>query len=190
YFFSDIEDVQQNSTNADGPGLEFPVKNSGDAEIQGLEFELSWLPLDGLTLFASGALMDGEYTRLNEDSDAFKSTFSFGVQPQTPQTPDYAINIGFDYTYDFQQQYLGALSFGLDYYEIDDYITSASNEFHNSGWDMLNGYISLGIGDNWTLKLTGKNLSDEDNITSGSRGLGGFIIMAPVEYLFTVTYQM
>jgi iron complex outermembrane receptor protein len=190
YFFSDIEDIQQNSTNAEGPGLEFPVKNSGDAEIQGLEFEISWLPLDGLNLFASGSLMDGEYTRLNEDSDAFKSTFNFGVQPETPQTPDYAINLGFAYTYDFNQQWLSELSFGLDYYEIDEYITSASNEFRNSGWDQLNGFISLGLGDNWSLKLTGKNLTDEDNITSGSRGLGGFIVMAPVEYLFTVTYEM
>ena len=190
YFFSDIEDVQQNSTNAEGPGLEFPVKNSGDAEIQGLEFELSWLPLQGLTLFASGSLMDGEYKNLNEDSDAFKSTFNFGVQPETPQTPDYAINVGFDYTYDFNQSVLGALSFGMDYYEIDDYITAASNEFHNSGWDQLNGYISLGLADHWTLKLTGKNITDEDNVTSGSRGLGGFVILAPVEYLFTVTYEM
>jgi iron complex outermembrane receptor protein len=190
YFFSDIEDVQQNSTNEDGPGLEFPVRNSGDAEIQGLEFELSWLPLDGLTLFASGTLMDGEYTRLNEDSDAFKSTFLYGVQPQTPQTPDYAFNVGFDYTYDFGQQFVRELSFGLDYYEIDEYITAASNDFRNKGWDQLNGYISLGVGDHWTLKVTGKNLSDEDNVTSGSRGLGGFVVAAPVEYLFTVTYDM
>ena len=190
YFFSDIEDIQQNSTSDDGPGLEFPVENSGDAEIQGLEFEISWLPLDGLTLFASGALMDGEYTRLNPDSAAGKAMDSFGVAPQTPQTPDYAINVGFDYSYDFGQGFVRDISFGLDYYEIDEYITAATNDFRNLGWDQLNGYIAMGLGENWTLKLTGKNITDEDNVTSGSRGLGGFIIMAPVEYLFTVTYEM
>ena len=190
YFFSDITDIQQNVTSDSGPGLEFPVQNSGDAEIQGLEFELSWLPLDGLNLFASGSLMDGEYKNLNPNSAAAKAPAAYGVQPQTPQTPDYAINVGFDYTYDFGQRFVRDLSFGMDYYEIDEYVTAATNDFLNKGWDQLNGYISLGVGDNWTLKLTGKNITDEDNVTSGSRGLGGFIVMAPVEYLFTVTYEM
>jgi hypothetical protein len=45
-------------------------------------------------------------------------------------------------------------------------------------------------GDIWELKLTGKNLTDEDNFPSGSRSLGAFVNMAPVEYMFTVTYQL
>jgi len=38
--------------------------------------------------------------------------------------------------------------------------------------------------------LTGKNLGDKANVTSGSRGLGGFIYLPPREYLFTVTYSL
>ena len=83
-----------------------------------------------------------------------------------------------------------SLSFGLDYYEIDDYITAATNDFHNSGWDMTNGFIKLNLADNWELKLTGKNITDERIITSGSRGLGGFVYLYPEEYLFSVTYRM
>jgi len=45
------------------------------------------------------------------------------------------------------------------------------------------GRFSDRLGDNWELKLTGKNLTDEDNFSSGSRSLGGFINMAPVEYM-------
>ena len=42
YFFSEIEDIQQNSTaGSDDGSFEFPVQNSGDAEIQGLEFEIT-----------------------------------------------------------------------------------------------------------------------------------------------------
>jgi len=192
YYYSEIEDIQQNATVTDEDGNEsFPVQNSGDAVIQGLEFELSAVPVDGLNLFLSGtAFTDGKFENTRPGSAADQAQFLYGVPAVPPQTPDYSFNVGFNYTYDFGMAYLGALSFGMDYYEIDDYITAATNEFHNDGWDTLNGYISLGIGDNWELKFTGKNITDEDNIPSGSRGLGGFVVNAPAEYLFTVTYQL
>ena len=84
----------------------------------------------------------------------------------------------------------GELSFGLDYYDIDEYVTAATNDFLNEGWDQWNGFIRVDMLDNWELRLTGKNLGDEDNITSGSRGLGGFITSPPREYLFQVTYRL
>ncbi len=190
YFFSDIGDVQQNSTDASSEALEFPVENSGDAEIQGFEFELTAVPVDGLNLFLSGSLMDGEYTRLNPTSSAAAARVIYGVEPQTPQTPDYMVNIGFDYTFDFPTDVLGDFSFGFDYYEIDNYITASTNDFFNSGWDQWNGFVSLDIAENWQLQFTGKNLADDVNHTSGSRGLGGGIYLPPREFLFTVTYQM
>lgn len=192
YFYSEIEGLQQNSTviNEDGnPG--FPVQNSGDAEIQGLEFEITAVPVDGLNLFLTGtAFTDGKFKNLRVGSAAETAEFLFGVPATTPQTPDFSYNVGFDYTYDFGKQYLSSVSFGMDYYEIDEYITAATNEFLNTGWDQLNGFISADITENWQVKLTGKNLTDEDNVTSGSRGLGGFILTAPVEYMLTVRYQM
>ncbi|MAF84738.1 MAG: hypothetical protein CL797_11655 [Chromatiales bacterium] len=200
YYFSDIEDIQQNSTvDLGGGNLAFPVQNSGDVEIQGLEFEITAVPVDGLNLFVSGtAFTDGEYQNLRAScgplatqpegcSAAERATYLYGVPAETPQTPDFTYNIGFDYTMDMP---FGDLSFGMDYYDMDDYITSATNDFHNSGWEIFSGFIAASIGDNWKLKLTGKNLADDDNITTGSRGLGGFITMAPVEYMFTATYQL
>jgi iron complex outermembrane receptor protein len=188
YFFSDIEDVQQNATVV-GAGFEFPVENSGDAEIQGLEFEVIAVPLDGLNVFVSGSLMDGEYENLNPNSAAAAARTVYGVEPDTPQTPDYTITVGFDYTFDFPGDTIGDMSFGADYYEIDDYITAATNDFYNSGWDIWNGYVSADIGDNWEVKFSGKNLADDHIVTSGSRGLGGFILLPSREFLFTVTYR-
>ena len=189
YFFSDIEDIQQNATDTSSGGFEFPVENSGDAEIQGLEFELSAVPVDGLNLFLSGTFMDGKFTRLNANSSAGTAFERLGVQPQTPQTPDFVFNVGFDYTIDVDGGLVDNVAFGMDYYKIDDYVTAATNDFFNSGWDQLNGFISVGFGENWELTLTGKNITDETNITSGSRGLGGFIFMKPVEYLFSISYR-
>lgn len=189
YFFADIEEIQQNATVV-GAGFEFPVQNSGDAEIKGLEFEITAVPAPGLNIFLSGSLLDGEYTRLNPNSAAAAARITLGVEPLTPQTADYAINVGFDYTFDWPGEVIDDVSFGLDYYEIDDYITSATNEFFNSGWDTLNGFVSVGFGENWRLRLSGKNLADDTIVTSGSRGLGGFIFLPPREVLLTLTYRM
>ncbi|TDJ45495.1 MAG: TonB-dependent receptor, partial [Gammaproteobacteria bacterium] len=202
YYYSDIEDLQQNATVVDENGNQsFPVQNSGDATIQGLEFEISAVPVEGLNLFLSGtAFTDGKFTTLQEGcgppdepegcSAAAQAQYLFGVPAETPQTPDYSYNIGFDYTFDFRQKYLGAVTFGMDFYKIDSYITAATNEFRNTGWDTLNGYIAADITDNWRVKLSGSNLTDEDNVTTGSRGLGGFILLPPVQYLLQVTYSM
>ena len=189
YFFSDISDIQQNATDTSSGSLEFPVENSGDAEIQGLEFEITAVPIDGLTLFLNGALMDGKYKNLNENSAAFASTELYGVQPETPQTPDYTVSVGADYTFDMPGDLFGDFAIGADYYKIDNYITSATNDFNNSGWDIWNAYISQDFGDGFTLKLSGKNMADDFIVTSGSRGLGGFIVLPPREVLLSITYK-
>jgi iron complex outermembrane receptor protein len=191
YFFSDIDDIQQNSTDASVPGApEFPVENSGDAEIKGLEFEITAMPLSGLNLFLTGAFMDGKYTSLDPDSSAAAARVIFGVEPDTPQTPDYSFDIGFDYTLDFSGNLVRDLSFGADFYKTDDYIVAATNDFRNSGWYQWNAFISTSIADNWQLQLTAKNLGDETNVVSGSRNLGGFIYLPPREVMFTVTYRV
>ncbi len=192
YYFSDIQDIQQNATVTLPDGsLAFPVQNSGDAEIQGLEFEITAVPVDGLSVFFSGtAFTDGEYKNLRPGSAAANAPFLYGIsEAETPQTPDYSFNIGFDYSFDAPGDFVGDVTIGSDYYEIDDYMTSATNDFRSSGWDLWNAFISVDLGENWELKLTGKNLGDDDIVTSGSRGLGGFIMLPPSEYLLTATYN-
>jgi len=191
YFFSDIKDIQQNSTaGSDDGSFEFPVQNSGDSEIQGLEFEIVATPLDGLNLFLTGSLLDGEYTFLAPGSAPANSIADFGVDtPRTPQTPDYSINIGFDYGFEVPGDLFGYLSFGADLYKIDNYVTAATNEFRNSGWEQWNAYVAVDLGESWSVRLAGKNLADEFIITSGSRGLGGLVSLPPREVLFTVDYR-
>jgi iron complex outermembrane receptor protein len=186
YFYSEIEDIQQNATDSSSPSPEFPVQNSGDATIQGLEFEITAVPVENLNIFIAGSLMDGEYDNLDPLSAAFAATALYGVEPQTPQTPDYTISIGADYTFPV----LDGLTIGADYYKTDDYITAATNDFRNDGWDIWNAFISLDINENTELKVTGKNLADDFIITAGSRGLGGFISLPPREILFSVIFRM
>ncbi|MDJ0928589.1 MAG: TonB-dependent receptor [Gammaproteobacteria bacterium] len=190
YFFMDVEDIQQNATvTLPGGGTAFPVQNSGDAEIQGLEFELSAVPVDGLNIWLNGSLLDGKYKNLRAGSAAANAPTDWGVKPTPPQLPDYVFDIGFDYTIDIGEGFFSDVTFGADFYKIDNYVTAATNDFFNSGWDQLNGFIAVGIGENWEIKAVGRNLTDEVNVTSGSRALGGYIVMSPREYLFQISYR-
>jgi outer membrane receptor protein involved in Fe transport len=54
-----------------------------------------------------------------------------------------------------------------------------------------NAFVGLDLGDNWSVRAQVKNFTDDDTITTGSRGfLGGFIPVRPREYLFSVSYSM
>ncbi|MDX2458760.1 MAG: TonB-dependent receptor, partial [Gammaproteobacteria bacterium] len=112
----------------------------------------------------------------------------YGVKAVPPQVADYTVTVGFDYSIDFTESL--AASFGADYYKTDDYMTAATNDFHNDSWDLINAFVGMDFGDNWNVRLTGKNLGDETVVVSGSRSLGGFVYLPPREYLFQINYRM
>ncbi|MFW2404992.1 MAG: TonB-dependent receptor [Gammaproteobacteria bacterium] len=190
YFFSDIKDIQQNATVDLGGGqVGFPVQNSGDAEIQGLEYEITWSPLDSLNVFLIGNFLDGEYKNLVDDSAAGQAESEFGVPAIPPQVPDFTVTIGFDYAFEMPGNFFGETKFGMDYYKTDDYVSSATNDFYNDGWDMLNGFVAIQFADKWEARLSGKNLADDVIVVSGSRALGGFVWLPPQEILFQIFYR-
>ena len=191
YYIADISDATYNSRvpNPDDPNLppSFPVTNAGDVTIQGLEFELTWVASDNLSLFLSGATADGTFDRLDPTSAPALAPILYGVQPQTPQTPDLAFSVGLDFS---AQTSIGVLGFGLDYYWTDEYIVGATNDFLQTGWNRMNGYIALGFKDNWELRLSGRNLGDEATAPTGGRGLINQVYLPPRQYMLSLTYRM
>jgi iron complex outermembrane receptor protein len=187
YYYSDISDLTLNATVIVDGNPSFPVTNAGDAVIKGLEFEMTYVPTNELSFFLGGATADGEFKNLNPTAAPALAPEAYGVQPGTPQTPDLTLTVGVDYS---SETSFGTLGFGLDYYMTDDYITSATNDFIVSSYHRLNGYIALGFRDNWELRFSGKNLQDNADVTSGSRGLGGWIYLPPREFLVSLNYRM
>ena len=104
--------------------------------------------------------------------------------------PDYTFAFGSDWG--IPLAFAGGSRFGLgaDWFRTDEYVTAATNDFLASAYDRISAYTSLEVGANWELRFDVRNLTDEETIASGSRGLGGFIILPPREYLFSVTYRL
>ncbi len=187
YYYSDITDLTLNATVVVNGNPTFPVTNAGDVVIQGLEFEATWVPTDNLSLFLSGATADGEFKNLNPTAAPALAPVSFGVQPQTPQTPDLTLSLGLDYN---AETSFGEWGFGVDYYWTDDYITAATNDFVVKAYDRLNAYAKIGFAENWEVRASVKNIQDDADVTSGSRGLGGWIYLPPREYFLSINYRM
>ncbi|MBT8443301.1 MAG: TonB-dependent receptor, partial [Gammaproteobacteria bacterium] len=123
-------------------------------------------------------------------SSAGQAQGLYGLPAEPPQVPDYTVTIGFDYVFEMPGNFFGATSFGVDYYKIDSYMTAATNDFRNSGWDTVNGFVGIKFADDkWEARLSGKNLADDVIVVSGSRGLGGFVWLPPREILFQVFYR-
>ena len=190
YFVAKADDLALNATvtNPDGT-VAFPVQNSGEATIKGLEAEITAVASDNLTLFLSGTFaMDGKYDKLNPTSSPANAPAAFGVKPVVPQTPDFSFTVGFDFGID---NTYGRTTFGADWFTTDDYITAATNDFKVKGYSTGNAYVNHAFNNNWSARLSVKNFTDEYVITTGSRGfLGGFIPLRPREYMVTFNYKM
>jgi iron complex outermembrane receptor protein len=191
YFHATIEDLALNATVEIAPGLfDFPVQNAGEATIQGLEFEVTAVPLEGLTLFLTGALLDGEYDELNPLSAPAMAPSDFGVEPEPPQVPDYSFTAGFDWNVPLILGGRDAVfKLGGDYFRTDDFITAATNDFRASAYDRISAYTALELGDHLEFRFDMRNLTDEETIATGSRALGGFVLLPPREWMASIRYR-
>ncbi len=189
YYYAKVDDLALNATVITNGAASFPVQNAGKATIQGLEFEITAVPVDGLTLSLSGtALTDGKYDSVRAGSAPANAPANLGVTANPPQLPDYSFTLGFDYS---RPVSFGAVKFGADWFQTGDYITSATNDFLVKGYGQGNAFIGADIGEQWSVKAQVKNFTDEDDFTTGSRGfLGGFIPLRPREYMVSVSYKL
>jgi iron complex outermembrane receptor protein len=189
YFMSRTEDAQLNAT-VNG-GASFPVQNAGDVNVDGLETEITWVPVDGLTIFANAAFMDGEFKNLNPNAAPAQSVVLFNnPNPGVPQTPDYTYTVGFDYRTPLPFGAGSELMLGANYFSSDEYFVGSTNDFIISAYDRTDAYIGLSYGENWEARLAARNLTDETDIISGSRALGGFIYLPQREWMLSLTYRM
>ena len=190
YFWADIRDLTANAT----VGFSFPVTNVGDAAVHGFELDLTAVPVENLTVFWNATFQHGSYGTLDPGSAPAQAPAKWGVHARVPQVPSYAYTVGFDYAVPIPLGTDGKFRIGGDWFRTDDYVTSATNDFVASAYDRLNGFVGLDFDANWSVRLGVTNITDHEDITSGSRstpgaGLGGFIILPPREYLLSVNYR-
>lgn len=152
-FFMDYVDLQVEQTNA--ACLCNLTENAADAEISGVEAELTIAASDNFIITVSGSALNTEYVDFLEASGVDSS----GNQLQ--RTPELQYSIGLDYTAEIGS-YGRALNFYLNYAWQDELFWQPANVNREDSYGLIDGRISFAPeGAPWRVSIWGKNLSDE-----------------------------
>ncbi len=158
-FFIDWEDLQ---TATFDPATPFAVvRNAGEAEIIGIEFDVSATPVDGFYLNLSGSFQNAEYA---SDVPGNDPDVPFAKDGQSiPNVPDFQFGAIAEYSW----QAFGGTEATIrgDWSFQDDRIifpNDPANDIKLDSFHLLGARIGLD-GDNWSVALFVKNLLDEDN---------------------------
>ncbi len=110
-FFSDIEDLQ--TSRFDPTNVSFLVftDNVGDAEIKGVDGDITWLATDNLILDASFSLLDTELTSVNSELAGIAPP----VGSELPYSASFSGNIRARYFYEMDNGLTGFVNGSLVY---------------------------------------------------------------------------
>lgn len=164
-FSTDYDDLQVQRVES----VVAQTVNAAKASITGAEIEFVWS-------FASGFSIDGFVSLLDAEYDDFD--FVYPLDPtqtvtslkgvQMPRAPEYSGLLGLEYTQavsDSGAEITGRVEM---YYTDDIVLTPGASEFSNGiavqdGYELLNAYLTYRnpSNKNLTIRLFGKNLSDE-----------------------------
>lgn len=163
----------------------FPQANVGDIDVYGVELEANWTPSDALSIFGHLGWQDsGDYDHLAPTAQA-KENYDL------PSNPKLQGKIGFLYTMGVSD--LVEFFYGADIFYTDDYYTTADNSLKIDSYTRLNGQVGIGAPDQkWQLVLTGRNITDEEDVVSGIY-VPGFTnirtVLPPSEFMLTFKYK-
>ena len=171
-FHYDYFDAQGYVNEVDDNGfLVTRLGNIGDADHDGVEVEIQWLPTDHLSLEANAAWLDAKYT----DSDKVITTWLGTEVPfegmQRSTAPDFSYNLVGRYTVPVGDALKTTLQ--VDYNWRDDLGTEDLSVIENTmtslqdAYGLLGARLSLAATDGaWEVALWGRNLADEEYVTN------------------------
>ena len=152
-FFMDYTDLQVEQTNQDC--LCNLTENASDAEITGVEVELTIAASDALLINLSGSLLDTEYVDFIEASGVISSGNTL------QRTPENQYSVGLDYTANVGD-WGNALNFYVNYAWQDKLFWQPQNANSEESYGLIDGRITLSPeGAQWAVSVWGKNMTDE-----------------------------
>jgi iron complex outermembrane recepter protein len=214
YMWADDQQRIVNEFN-DGTLTQF-VRNASSSESYGAEFELTWLPWEGMTLAANLSFLESEYDDyeviegITTGDNAGQSVVVDHSGENAPHAPEMTWSLS---ATQFVQTSVGELSLHADYAWVDDTYFQDNTVRPGEGaalqqaqreeqgfnalpdYGVFNAMAELTSNDeHWTFTLWGKNLADEEYYTGVSNfytafGTASWYWGAPRTYGAAVKYS-
>ncbi len=156
----DWDDIQVSQFDSQNISILTLIDNGGDAEIQGVEFDLTWAATDNLTISAAASYNDTELVKVDPG-------FAVVVQDEgnpLPLSPKIQFNMRFRYEWEMSGG-LGAywqLAGKYSDKALNSIVDTPSepNSYQDS-YTTLSGAVGVQSDEGWSLELYGQNLTDE-----------------------------
>lgn len=158
-YYIDWQDIQVSSFDANSP-FEV-VRNEGEAEVTGIEFDIQARPMPGLDLSLAASFQEAEYASEIPGSSP-ESPFARDGQ-SIPNVPDFQLGASAQYRWTVAGTMEASARLAYSY--MDDRLTQPNDPVANVPLDSFS-LLSARLGlesDTWNVALFGKNLLDEDN---------------------------
>lgn len=169
-----VADYQARLTVADSTtnsGFRTKTGNVGEIEMQGVELETTWIPLEGLSTFLNGAFNHAVYTDfanapcVPEDNNSKPCNFTGKTIPNAPQ---FTVNFGADYRKPLGFYGLDGIVFLNNSYRSGANMNSDLSQY---GWQKAYHITDGGIGvashnGKYNLSLIARNIFDTRFVTN------------------------
>ena len=176
-FHNEYDGLQYGVTAPDGG---FGRINAGNATIEGLELEVTAVPVEGLELNGALGLQDSEYTKwtaaLSTCAAQGLTTVDQYLKLPLKQSPKWSYRLGANYSHDLGGR--GVVSLGADYSAKDKHYNNvcASPGIAVQDYEFLNAQLRWESASGKLLvTLAGTNLTDSEVFNGGfdfGRSLG------------------
>lgn len=166
FYQTNYEDIQRSSiVPAPGGGSTTVIKNAAEASIDGLELTAIWAPTDSLSFVLNLDTFDAEYDKWIDIDAATLLPYDRSSQPFPGSDLSYSLSVRWD-----QQVSLGDLNLTLDYVYSDEALLTPerpkATRIYREEYGMVNARVSLAMDNGWEVAVLGKNLNDEEYLTS------------------------
>ncbi|MEJ0024714.1 MAG: TonB-dependent receptor [Rhizomicrobium sp.] len=184
-FYYDFSDKQEQVVVSVG----FRVANAASATSKGVELELNWAPIEGLSLFANGGYLDARY-------DKFPNGGGIGVDfdgHQLAGASKWSSSWGGSWTRPFDLIEGTNYVLATDWDYRDPQFTEPSNMLALRVGAFLIANARLGIEDSegrWGAYVWGRNLTDKTVLGGGTSVLGGLYTTRSINIGRTVGVEL
>lgn len=158
-YYIDWEDLQTVTFDPSSPFA--VVRNAGEAEITGIEFDVNATPVDNVYISFAGSYQNAEYKTEVPGNDP-NTPFALPGQ-NIPNVPDLQFGILGEYTWSMLGDKEGMLRADWSYMdERNIFPNDPVNDIKLSSYSVVGARFAINA-DNWTAALFVKNLFDEEN---------------------------
>ena len=152
-FYVEIEGLQTTIFDTSIVNLFFS-DNAADAEVMGIEGDLTWLAMDGLTINAAFSLLDTEVT------DVLIPTGDVIEGDELAYAPEFQGNLSARYVWDFSSEFTAHVMGTVSYSDSSYSDIIAINRDELDSWTMV-GITSGVTNGTWMVEAFIDNLTDE-----------------------------